>query len=164
MRRDCVVVGFPGLQPRGSSGKLTCNLASITEAARLIFPFLPTWCLISLQNDQQHSPSVLFFLVSSLMLLVSHSLTALFHQQKLEQKATLSSTPGLLAIDDDSDTLSARTTPTHYLKTIAFALLPSPLQRRLAPSHFKAARLHPTAYLDGLRGLASPSVCLLHYT
>ena len=82
----------------------------------------------------------------------------------MEKKATLSSTSGLLAIEDDPNILWTRTTTTHYLKTRTFALPPSPLQHRLAPSHFKAARLHPTAYLDGLRGLASLSVCLLHYT
>lgn len=84
----------------------------------------------------------------------------------MEKHATLStSTTGLLAINEDpNNPLWNRTTATHYLKTIAFALLPSPLQRRLLPSHFKPTRLHPTAYLDGLRGLASLSVCLLHYT
>lgn len=76
-----------------------------------------------------------------------------------------SSEPGLLAINNnDLDRVCSRTAATHYVKTIAFALLPSPIQRRINPSQFKASRLHPTAYLDGLRGLASLSVCLLHYT
>ena len=78
--------------------------------------------------------------------------------------AAPSSDHGLLAVDNDLEPPCARTTITDYLKRTVFFLLPSPIQRRLDPSKFKASRIHPTAYLDGLRGLASLSVCLLHYT
>ena len=89
---------------------------------------------------------------------------SLSQRMETENEAALSSKHGLLIGDNSLETLWTRTTTTTYLKTIAFSLLPSPIQRRLRPSKFKASRLHPTAYLDGLRGLASLSVCLLHYT
>ncbi|CZS91967.1 related to hard surface induced protein 3 (sterol glycosyl transferase) [Rhynchosporium agropyri] len=43
-------------------------------------------------------------------------------------------------------------------------LLPSFLQRRTHPCHSKPQRLHPTSYLDGLRGVSSFIVFLGHYT
>ena len=74
-----------------------------------------------------------------------------------------SSKHGLLAAPNDPTTHDPRTP---HLKKILVTLLPTPLQRRILPSQYqsKPTRLHPTAYLDGLRGLASLSVCLLHYT
>ncbi|KAK6608572.1 hard surface induced protein [Botrytis cinerea] len=38
-----------------------------------------------------------------------------------------------------------------------FFLIPSPIQRRLQPAHFKPQRLYATSYLDGLRGFMIPS-------
>ena len=56
------------------------------------------------------------------------------------------------------------TQPRRYMKRGALALIPSPLQRRLAPHLSKPPRIHPTSYLDGLRGLASLIVFAHHYT
>lgn len=54
---------------------------------------------------------------------------------------------------------------TYYIKFAMFALLPSPVQRRMRPGAFpQLAKAHSTAYLDGLRGLASLSVVLMHFT
>lgn len=47
---------------------------------------------------------------------------------------------------------------------MAFSLVPSFLQRRARPGHHKSARLHPTSYLDGLRGVSSFIVFMGHYT
>jgi peptidoglycan/LPS O-acetylase OafA/YrhL len=50
------------------------------------------------------------------------------------------------------------------LQRMAFALLPSFVQRRIRPGLTKSQRLHPTSYLDGLRGVASFIVFMGHYT
>ncbi|KAH9210424.1 acyltransferase 3 [Leptodontidium sp. 2 PMI_412] len=50
------------------------------------------------------------------------------------------------------------------LQRMAFGLLPSFLQRRIRPGLTKPQRLHPTSYLDGLRGVSSFIVFLGHYT
>lgn len=50
------------------------------------------------------------------------------------------------------------------LQKLAFGLVPSFVQRRLRPSPTKSNRLHPTSYLDGLRGVASFIVFMGHYT
>ncbi len=50
------------------------------------------------------------------------------------------------------------------LRQMAFALLPSFVQRRLRPGLSKPHRIHPTSYLDGLRGVASFIVFMGHYT
>jgi len=47
---------------------------------------------------------------------------------------------------------------------MAFGLLPSFVQRRIHPGVTKPQRLHPTSYLDGLRGVASFIVFMGHYT
>jgi peptidoglycan/LPS O-acetylase OafA/YrhL len=51
-----------------------------------------------------------------------------------------------------------------FLHRMAFALLPSFVQRRLRPGLTKPHRIHPTSYLDGLRGVASFVVFMGHYT
>ena len=56
------------------------------------------------------------------------------------------------------------TQPSRYLKKGVLVLIPSPIQRRLAPHIPKTSRLGPTSYLDGLRGLASFIVFAHHYT
>jgi len=50
------------------------------------------------------------------------------------------------------------------LPKMAFGLLPSFVQRKIRPGHQKPQRLHPTSYLDGLRGVASFIVFMGHYT
>ncbi|KAI9050370.1 hypothetical protein LZ554_005535 [Drepanopeziza brunnea f. sp. 'monogermtubi'] len=47
---------------------------------------------------------------------------------------------------------------------ITFGLLPSFIQRRVRPGYSKPQRLHPTSYLDGLRGVSSFIVFMGHYT
>jgi peptidoglycan/LPS O-acetylase OafA/YrhL len=50
------------------------------------------------------------------------------------------------------------------LQRLAFGLLPSFVQQRIRPNLIKSQRLHPTSYLDGLRGVASFIVFMGHYT
>lgn len=45
-----------------------------------------------------------------------------------------------------------------------FALLPSFVQSRISPGDGKPEKKHPTAYLDGMRGLAALFVFFCHYT
>lgn len=51
-----------------------------------------------------------------------------------------------------------------FISVVAFALLPSFVQRRLRPAEFKRRRLFPTSWLDGLRGVAAFIVYINHYT
>ncbi|TVY27982.1 hypothetical protein LHYA1_G003485 [Lachnellula hyalina] len=51
-----------------------------------------------------------------------------------------------------------------FLQKLMFGLLPSFIQRRIRPLAAKQQRLHPTSYLDGLRGVASFIVFMGHYT
>jgi peptidoglycan/LPS O-acetylase OafA/YrhL len=53
---------------------------------------------------------------------------------------------------------------TKILRRAMFGMLPSFVQRRLRPLSAKQHRLHPTSYLDGLRGVASFIVFMGHYT
>lgn len=50
------------------------------------------------------------------------------------------------------------------LHKLAFNLLPSFVQSKLRPTSAPSHRLHPTSYLDGLRGVASFIVFMGHYT
>lgn len=50
------------------------------------------------------------------------------------------------------------------LQRMTFSLLPSFLQRRLRPHASKPRKLYPTSYLDGLRGVASFIVFMVHFT
>jgi peptidoglycan/LPS O-acetylase OafA/YrhL len=53
---------------------------------------------------------------------------------------------------------------TKICKRAIFGILPSFVQRKLRPLSIKQPRLHPTSYLDGLRGVASFIVFMGHYT
>ena len=80
-----------------------------------------------------------------------------------------SSNEDLIAIKVESGVRSPTahgivTQPHRHIKRGFLALIPSPIQRRLAPQLSKAPRIHPTSYLDGLRGLASFIVFAHHYT
>ncbi|KAA8573717.1 hypothetical protein EYC84_005286 [Monilinia fructicola] len=71
------------------------------------------------------------------------------------------SSPTSATYTTKDDTLSRlRLSFTRFL----FFLLPSPIQRRLQPAHFKPQRLYATSYLDGLRGVASLLVFFCHFT
>lgn len=48
------------------------------------------------------------------------------------------------------------------LKRFLFFLLPTFIQHKLHPDLVKAERLHPSAYLDGMRGLAALFVFFYH--
>ncbi|KAM0334431.1 hypothetical protein ACHAQA_001457 [Verticillium albo-atrum] len=47
---------------------------------------------------------------------------------------------------------------------LLFFLLPSFIQSRIRPGAFKPRRMHPTSWLDGLRGVASLIVFFFHFT
>lgn len=49
------------------------------------------------------------------------------------------------------------------LYRISFSLLPSFIQSRLGPDDTKPEKVYPTAYLDGMRGLAALFVFFCHY-
>ena len=63
----------------------------------------------------------------------------------------------LLKSEDGGAAVSSKcafpTTASRIIKKIIIALLPNPIQRRLAPHLYKPSRIHPTSYLDGLRGM-----------
>ena len=63
----------------------------------------------------------------------------------------------LLKSEDGGTSLTSKyalpITVSRTIKRILIALLPNPIQRRLAPHLYKPSRIHPTSYLDGLRGM-----------
>ncbi|CAD6591163.1 MAG: hypothetical protein ASARMPREDX12_005011 [Alectoria sarmentosa] len=74
----------------------------------------------------------------------------------------------LLKTEDGETSFSTKhvlpTTASRLVKKTALALLPTPIQRCLAPHLNKPPQLHPTSYLDGLRGIASFIVFVHHFT
>jgi peptidoglycan/LPS O-acetylase OafA/YrhL len=73
----------------------------------------------------------------------------------------------ILAFIDSRDSIPSASGRRMFQKLL-FSLVPSFLQSRLSPSpspsKSKPSRLRPTAYLDGLRGVASFIVFMGHYT
>lgn len=71
----------------------------------------------------------------------------------------------LLKTDEGGASFSTRyafpPTASRAIRRIVIALLPNPIQRRLAPHLYKPSRIHPTSYLDGLRGMYFVSFDLL---
>ncbi|RNJ54737.1 hypothetical protein D7B24_009496 [Verticillium nonalfalfae] len=59
---------------------------------------------------------------------------------------------------------TARSTAYNRLLAFLFFLLPSFIQSRIRPGAFKPRRMHPTSWLDGLRGVASLIVFFFHFT
>lgn len=63
----------------------------------------------------------------------------------------------LLKIEDGETSFSSKyglpMTVGKSIKKVALAILPTPIQRRLAPHLHKPPPLHQTSYLDGLRGM-----------
>ena len=69
----------------------------------------------------------------------------------------------LLKSEDDKRCFTSKhalpTTASRITKKVVVGLLPDPIQRYLAPHVYKPSRIHPTSYLDGLRG-----TCIYHHT
>jgi peptidoglycan/LPS O-acetylase OafA/YrhL len=63
-----------------------------------------------------------------------------------------------------ADHVALFTTSKRLLHRMALGLLPSFVRRKIRPGAPKIQRLHPTSYLDGLRGVASFIVFMGHYT
>lgn len=67
----------------------------------------------------------------------------------------------------DGDTLKPKillSSGKRFLYKLALGLVPSFVQQQLRLTCAKPLRIHPTAYLDGLRGVASFIVFMGHYT
>lgn len=90
------------------------------------------------------------------------SLTCLLHPPTHEDLEIL------LKGEDGEASFSSKyalpTTASRSVKKFVLALLPNPIQRRIAPLLYKSPRIHPTSYLDGLRGIASFIVFAHHFT
>lgn len=86
----------------------------------------------------------------------------------LHPSATSEDLESLLKTEDGDVSFSSKyglpTTASRFIKKVALAFLPNPVQRRLAPHLHRSPRLHPTSYLDGLRGIASFIVFVHHFT
>ena len=86
---------------------------------------------------------------------LKRSLTSLSHPSATDEDLET-----LLKSEDGGTSLSSKyaipTTASRTIKKIIITLLPSPIQRRLAPHLYKPSRIHLTSYLDGLRGLQLP--------
>ena len=71
----------------------------------------------------------------------------------------------LLKTDEGGASFSTRyafpPTASRAIRRIVIALLSIPIERRLAPHLYKPSRIHPTSYLDGLRGMYLGSFDLL---
>ena len=71
----------------------------------------------------------------------------------------------LLKTEDGETSFSSNytfpTTASRSIKKFVLALLPNPVQRRIAPLLYKSPRIHPTSYLDGLRGTYTASLLLI---
>lgn len=62
------------------------------------------------------------------------------------------------------DSTKLLNTSKKLLQKTAFSLIPTFIQRRLRSTSSNPYRIHPTSYLDGLRGVASLIVFMGHYT
>ncbi|KAF6226855.1 hypothetical protein HO133_008296 [Letharia lupina] len=86
----------------------------------------------------------------------------------LHPSATDEDLETLLKAEDGGTSFSTKyglpTTASRFIKKIVLAILPNPIQRRLAPHFYKPSRIHSTSYLDGLRGIASFIVFVHHFT
>lgn len=75
----------------------------------------------------------------------------------LHPSATVEDLETLLKTEDGETSFSTKhglpTTASRAIKKVVLALLPTPIQRCLAPHLNKPSQLHPTSYLDGLRGM-----------
>ena len=83
---------------------------------------------------------------------LKRSVTSLLHSPATDEDLET-----LLKSEDGGISLSSKyavpTTATRIIKKVVIALLPNPIQRCLAPHIYKPPRIHPTSYLDGLRGM-----------
>ena len=75
----------------------------------------------------------------------------------LHQPATDEDLKTLLDTEDRGASFSTRyafpVTASRSIKKVIITLLPQPIQRHLAPLSYKTPRIHPTSYIDGLRGM-----------
>ena len=75
----------------------------------------------------------------------------------LRRSSTDLDAENLLKTEDGETSFSTNytfpTTASRSIKKVVLPLLPNPVQRRIAPLLYKSPRIHPTSYLDGLRGM-----------
>ena len=75
----------------------------------------------------------------------------------LNQSAIDEDLKTLLDTEDGGASFSSKyalpTTASKTIKKVVLTLLPNPIQRHCAPLSCKSPRIHPTSYLDGLRGM-----------
>lgn len=80
------------------------------------------------------------------------SLSSFWHQSTTDE-----SLQTLLKAEDGETSFSGNyalpMTASRFIKKVVLAFLPNPIQRHLAPLSYKTPRIHPTSYLDGLRGM-----------
>ena len=124
------------------SGTLALELGC--RVSNLDIPFSLTCSSLTLS-------SLMLYAFSSMDSLKS-SITSLLHPS-----ATNEDFETLLKAEDGmtsafSSKYALPTTASRTVKKILIAILPNPIQRRLAPHIYKSPRIHPTSYLDGLRG------------
>ena len=111
---------------------------------------------------------IICIFVNASMEILKHSLAFLWHPATTDEDIE-----SLLKSDDGGAFFSSKyalpTTASRSIKKAVIALLPNPIQRYLAPNLYKPSRIHPTSYLDGLRGMcfafssSSLSSSVLHY-
>ena len=89
----------------------------------------------------------------------------------LQPSSTHLDAESLLKTEDGETSFSSNytfpTTASRSVKKLVLALLPNPVQRRIAPLQYKSPRIHPTSYLDGLRGMYTSWLifelsCMMH--
>ena len=123
-----------------------------------------------------HSPfHICFSLSLSLSLSLSFIICIFINASMDFSKRTLAFLSHPATTDEDLETLlksedggapfsskyALRTTASRIIKKVVIALLPNPIQRLLAPHLYKPSRIHPTSYLDGLRGTSFPPPVLI---
>ena len=152
-------------QPHSSipSSYLSCNI-SFNSFSLLLSLSLPLSFFLILTS--YHFLSFFSTPVNASMDALKRSVAVLSHPATTDEDLET-----LLKSEDGGALFSSKyafpTTSSRLIKKIVVAVLPTPIQRRLAPHLYKPSRIHSTSYLDGLRGmcilfLSSPSSSLSH--